>query len=299
MFCPNKLPNSEPKFLLLNILSTAIVAVSGIVNSFFAGTLKRSVDIFPTLLLFTKIETSSVFSSPPILLGFKKWALAVSITVFELDSSTRISLIFTKVGFSFIEQLHSIPSIVNNIANRFSFIFKNSSIFTRYKLIFVGKDTILIREIQPDDNVALEAIIRNCFHEFNIPLTGTAFEDPETASMFESYQNENEVYYVVEHNGVVFGGGGIKPLKETDGTICELQKMYFSPKIRGQGIGKDLFSKCLEAAKHLGYKTCYLESAPQLKAAIYIYEYFGFKHLTTALGNTGHFSCGIWMLKDL
>ncbi|AJR04566.1 GNAT family N-acetyltransferase [Siansivirga zeaxanthinifaciens] len=163
----------------------------------------------------------------------------------------------------------------------------------------MSKDTIVIREIKSEDNAPLEQVIRGCFHEFKIPLEGTAYTDPETASMFEAYQQSNEVYYVVELNGEVLGGAGIKPLPNFESTICELQKMYFSPKLRGKGLGQKLFEKCLKAAKDLGYKQCYIESASQLKAAIHIYEQFGFKHLTEAVGGTGHYSCSIWMIKDL
>ena len=60
-----------------------------------------------------------------------------------------------------------------------------------------------------------------------------------------------------------------------------------------------MFNTCMQAAKDLGFKRCYLESAPQLKAAIHIYEKSGFTHLKEALGNTGHYSCGVWMIKDL
>ncbi|MDO6597170.1 GNAT family N-acetyltransferase [Oceanihabitans sp. 2_MG-2023] len=158
---------------------------------------------------------------------------------------------------------------------------------------------IIIREIKQNDNVPLEAAIRGCFHEFDIPLKGTAYEDPETSKMFASYQNQNDVYFVVTLDGKVFGGGGIKPLKDFELEVCEIQKMYFAPEIRGKGLGKLLFEKCMEAARKMGYKQCYLESAPQLKAAIHIYEAFGFKHLDAPLGNTGHDACGIWMLKNL
>ncbi|NJX14980.1 GNAT family N-acetyltransferase [Tamlana crocina] len=163
----------------------------------------------------------------------------------------------------------------------------------------MGKDTIVIREIEPDDNQEIEQVIRACFHEFKIPLEGTAYTDPETSQMFEAYQKENEVYYVVEAEGEVLGGGGIKPLRDHEKDVCEIQKMYFSPKVRGKGYGKILFEKCIEVAKKMGYKTCYIESAPQLKAAIHIYESYGFKHLKSALGNTGHYSCGVWMTKTL
>lgn len=163
----------------------------------------------------------------------------------------------------------------------------------------MSKDSIVIRKIEPDDNAQLEQVIRACFPEFEIPLEGTAYSDKETPRMFESYQNSNEVYFVIDSDGEILGGGGVKPLKDFEADVCEIQKMYFSPKVRGKGYGKLLFGKCIEAAKELGYKQCYLESAPQLKAAIHIYESYGFKHLQSALGNTGHFSCGVWMIKNL
>ena len=163
----------------------------------------------------------------------------------------------------------------------------------------MSKDSLVIRKIEPKDNAQLEQVIRACFPEFEIPFEGTAYSDKETPRMFESYQNSNDVYFVIDSDGEILGGGGVKPLKDFEADVCEIQKMYFSPKVRGKGYGKLLFEKCMEAAKELGYKQCYLESAPQLKAAIHIYESYGFKHLQSALGNTGHFSCGVWMIKDL
>ena len=163
----------------------------------------------------------------------------------------------------------------------------------------MGKNNIIIREIQPADNEQIERVIRACFHEFKIPLEGTAYSDVETTRMYESYQNGNEVYFVVDVDGKVLGGGGIKPLKDFETEVCEIQKMYFSPGIRGKGYGKQLLERSLLSAKAFGYKQCYIESASQLKAAIHIYESYGFKHITGALGNTGHYSCGVWMVKDL
>ncbi|NQX84458.1 MAG: GNAT family N-acetyltransferase [Flavobacteriaceae bacterium] len=158
---------------------------------------------------------------------------------------------------------------------------------------------MLIREIRPEDNLKIENIIKAIFPEFGLPLVGTAYEDNETLQMYESYQGDNEVYFVLEVNNEVLGGAGIKPLNGFGNRVCELQKMYFSPKVRGKGYGKIMFEKCLDTAKKIGYKQCYLESASALKAAIHIYEAYGFKHLNNPLGNTGHYSCGVWMIKDL
>lgn len=163
----------------------------------------------------------------------------------------------------------------------------------------MNKDTIVIREIKPEDNVQIEQIIRACFHEFKIPLEGTAYTDPETAKIYEGYQNNNDIYYVVEYNGKIFGGCGIKPLKGFENDVCEIQKMYFAPEVRGKGVGRLMLETCIKSAKKMGYKKCYLESATQLKAAIRLYESMWFEHLEGALGNTGHYSCGVWMVKDL
>ncbi|WP_067146093.1 GNAT family N-acetyltransferase [Pseudotamlana agarivorans] len=163
----------------------------------------------------------------------------------------------------------------------------------------MGKDTTVIREIEAKDNAQIEGVIRACFYEFNIPLEGTAYTDPETSHMFEAYQNEDDVYFVLDFKGEILGGCGLKPLVNHESEICEIQKMYFSPQVRGKGFGHLLLQKCISAAKELGYKKCYLESAPQLKAAIHLYEENGFVHLDAALGNTGHHACGIWMIKEL
>lgn len=158
---------------------------------------------------------------------------------------------------------------------------------------------MIIRKIEPKDNSKIEQIIKNSLVEFGLPTVGTAFEDKETMSMYEAYQNEREVYYVLEIDGEVLGGGGIKQLKGIDTSICELQKMYFDPKARGKGYGQTFFDHCMQAAREFNYKQCYLESASALEAAIHIYKKNGFKHLEGHLGETGHYSCSVWMLKDL
>ena len=49
----------------------------------------------------------------------------------------------------------------------------------------------------------------------------------------------------------------------------------------------------------LGYDKMYLESASQLKSAIAMYEAYGFEYLDHRMGDTGHYACGVWMLKHL
>lgn len=155
---------------------------------------------------------------------------------------------------------------------------------------------MIIRKINKKDNAKIEEIIKSTFIEYELPRIGTAYQDKETTKMFQAYQNENDVYFVIEEDGEVVGGAGVKNLGKE---ICELQKMYFDKTIRGKGYGKLLITKCLETAKELGDKKCYLETISTLQAAIHIYEKHGFKHLKKPLGNTDHYSCDTWMIKEL
>ncbi|GAW89962.1 histone acetyltransferase HPA2-related acetyltransferase [Flavobacterium psychrophilum] len=75
--------------------------------------------------------------------------------------------------------------------------------------------------------------------------------------------------------------------------------MYFLPEARGLGIGLQLMNKCLTIAKNFGYEKCYLETMPYMEAAQKLYKKVGFEYLCEPMGNTGHTSCPVWMIKHL
>lgn len=155
-----------------------------------------------------------------------------------------------------------------------------------------------IRKIEKQDNPEIARILREILVEHDVPKVGTAYADPQLDCMFETYAVPNSVYYVVENNGELIGGAGIAPLPGEPGT-CELQKMYFLPEARGLGLGAQMMEKCLGAAKRFGYQKCYLETMPNMEAAQKLYQKSGFEYLCSALGNTGHTSCPVWMIKNL
>ena len=55
----------------------------------------------------------------------------------------------------------------------------------------------IIREIEPKDNLKIATVIRNVFEELSAPNVGTAYADPHLNTLFEVYQAENEIYFVV------------------------------------------------------------------------------------------------------
>ncbi|WP_053978065.1 GNAT family N-acetyltransferase [Mangrovimonas xylaniphaga] len=162
----------------------------------------------------------------------------------------------------------------------------------------MSKNNIVIREIKAEDDAQVAAVIRDVLIEFGVPKVGTAYEDVALDCMTITYSAPKMVYYVLDDNGKVIGGAGIAPL-EGEVDVCELQKMYFLPEARGTGLGSAMMTKCLEKAKDLGFKKCYLETLPYMKAATKLYGKVGFETLEAPMGNTGHYSCNVWMIKEL
>jgi len=158
---------------------------------------------------------------------------------------------------------------------------------------------IHIRPIEPADNPAIAATIRNTLAEFGANRPGTAYYDAATDDMYGSFQLPGSRYYVGLLDDQIAGGGGIYPSAGLPPGVCELVKMYLNPIARGHGLGKQLIEVSLAFARRTGYRQVYLETMPELEKAVSIYERFGFHHLDRSMGNTGHYGCSIWMLKDL
>ena len=156
-----------------------------------------------------------------------------------------------------------------------------------------------IRPIQPGDNPILANIVRSSLAEFGANKPGTVYYDDTTDHLYELFQQSGSVYFVAVLDNVVVGGAGIYPSNGLPTGICELVKMYLSPSARGIGAGKKLIAKCVEFARENNYHSIYLETMPELKKAVSVYEKLGFQYLDGPMGNTGHFGCDIWMLRKI
>ncbi|MEG1213309.1 MAG: GNAT family N-acetyltransferase [Leclercia sp.] len=160
--------------------------------------------------------------------------------------------------------------------------------------------TLTLRRITLNDNQAIAAVIRQVSAEYGLTADkGYTVADPNLDELFQLYCQPGHAYWVVEQNGEVVGGGGIAPLSCSESDICELQKMYFLPVVRGQGLAKKLALLALDHGRTLGFTRCYLETTAFLTAAIRLYEHLGFEHIDHPLGCTGHVDCEVRMLKTL
>ena len=159
--------------------------------------------------------------------------------------------------------------------------------------------SFLVRPIVAADSPAVAHIIRTVMPEFGASGAGFAIHDAEVDDMASAYAQPGSAYFVVERDGKVCGGGGVAALAGGNSRICELRKMYFLRELRGLGAGDALIALCLQRARELGYAQCYLETLTGMDAAQRLYEKHGFQRITAAMGNTGHFSCDRFYLREL
>ena len=158
---------------------------------------------------------------------------------------------------------------------------------------------IIYRPIEEKDNKKIANLIRTVFLEFNIHRPGTVYFDPTTDNLFKLFSIPGSEYWIAEENNIIIGGCGVYPTPGLPEGCAELVKFYLSASQRGKGIGWHLMVKTFDSAKKFGYGKLYLESLPELNRAINLYEKAGFKFIQGPMGNSGHFGCNIWMLKDL
>ena len=156
-----------------------------------------------------------------------------------------------------------------------------------------------IRPIQPEDIDQTAHIIREVMTDHGASGAGFSIHDAEVDDMYTAYQAELSAYFVIERDGIVYGGAGIAQLLGGDADTCELKKMYFLPEARGKGLAIAIADRCLDAARSFGYQHCYLETITEMSAANRFYQRYGFRTLERPMGATGHSACSAFYVLEL
>ncbi len=160
-------------------------------------------------------------------------------------------------------------------------------------------NNLVIRKVIHADNKVLANLIRNVFDEHKAPHQCTVYSDPTTDDLYTLFQNPKSVLWVDLLDDTIVGCRGISATQGLPSDCAELAKFYLLHEVRGKGIGKKLMQQCFKSAKELGYKKLYIESLPQFSKAVSMYEKYDFVKIDKPLGNSGHSSCNIWMIKNL
>lgn len=156
--------------------------------------------------------------------------------------------------------------------------------------------TYTIRTIEERDNAAVEGVIRACLMEFGANHEGTAWADPDLGRFSQVYSAPASRYWVAQdETGRIVGGVGIGGLTKT---VCELQKMYCLPEVRGTGVAHRLMALALEFAR-AHYSQCYLETLENMVAAQKFYEKYGFRRTEHPPIRTEHFACEVRYIREV
>jgi RimJ/RimL family protein N-acetyltransferase len=124
------------------------------------------------------------------------------------------------------------------------------------------------------DGEAIRHVVWTVLVEFGF-TPDPAGTDADLADVEVSYLRTGGSFDVLTGpDGAVVGTVGLFPL--ADGR-CELRKMYLSALCRGRGLGKRLLRHALDRARQLGFRRVELETVGILRAAIRLYESFGFR----------------------
>ena len=140
----------------------------------------------------------------------------------------------------------------------------------------------LIRSWQPDDRLAAAAVIKSALAEYGLGWEPDG-ADRDVLAVEEYYLDREGEFWVIESQGDIIGTSAdytclhqanLPPNRGNN--AVEIRKMYLSPKVRGQGLGKYLLGALERAIFARGYQEIWIETASILAGAVKLYEANGY-----------------------
>jgi len=151
---------------------------------------------------------------------------------------------------------------------------------------------VRIRASHSRDNAAIARVIREVLTELDLTDATSAFAEPTTDCIHDTYVAAGGRYFVVTRGREVEGGGGILPL---DDRLCELKNLYFTQRLRGGGHSKRLVNRLLRYASQRGFREVFLETRSEWRAAAELYRRFGFEACAKPACYAGHAACNQYL----
>jgi putative acetyltransferase len=131
-----------------------------------------------------------------------------------------------------------------------------------------------IIEARTDDHIeTARKLFREYADSLGFDLCFQNFET-ELAELPGDYTPPDGRLYLAFEEAQPAGCIALRKLSDYD---CEMKRFYVCPLFRGKGVGKRLATLMIAEAKAMGYKRMLLDTVPQMKRAIVLYQALGFK----------------------
>lgn len=92
----------------------------------------------------------------------------------------------------------------------------------------VASPTLTVRRITTADNAAIARVIRQVSAEYGLTADkGYTVADPNLDELYQVYSQPGAAYWVVEQNGCVVGGGGVRRYPVANQTFVNCKKCIF------------------------------------------------------------------------
>jgi GNAT superfamily N-acetyltransferase len=100
--------------------------------------------------------------------------------------------------------------------------------------------------------------------------------DRELAEIAIEYNAPTGALLLVYNGDKAIACAGVRKI---DPTTAELKRMFVDPAYRGHQLGQQLLQMALAVSKQLGYSSIRLDTVPQMRSAIKLYELAGFREI--------------------
>jgi putative acetyltransferase len=137
---------------------------------------------------------------------------------------------------------------------------------------------VLIRSWTASDREAVAALVRDVLAEYGLPWE-PAGADKDVLEVESFYTAVGGEFWVIEQQGQLVGTAAYYPVERGEKAV-EIRKMYLSPAVRGQGLGKYLLQQLEKEIAMRGFREIWIETASVLKEAVKLYESRGYQPAT-------------------
>jgi len=131
------------------------------------------------------------------------------------------------------------------------------------------ESTLQIDRATKADMTKIQSIIGDYVEAINVMVR-------DTPEQMESYLQADSGIWLACDNNKTIGCVVLRPLPQRE-NACEVKRLYVKDSHRGQGIAEALMTALENYALSQGYKSVYLDTKDDLKAAIRFYERRGYE----------------------